>query len=81
MKAFMLAAVAFLATPAPAHAEATLTMREVPLHGARALESTPPRFDMVGLHWRGAGTVMFRTRLLTGRWSVWQPAAPEAEGE
>jgi hypothetical protein len=79
MKAFLLAAVALLATPAPAHAGATLTMREVPLHGARALESTSPPFDMVGLHWRGTGTVMFRTRSLTGHWSAWQPAAPEAE--
>jgi N-acetylmuramoyl-L-alanine amidase len=80
MKAFLLAAVALLATPALAHAEATLTMREVPLHGARTLESaSPPPFDMVGLHWRGSGTVMFRTRSLSRRWSEWHPAAPEAE--
>jgi len=34
---------------------------------------------MVGLHWRGSGTVWFRTRSLTGVWSRWQPARPEAE--
>jgi flagellar hook assembly protein FlgD len=34
---------------------------------------------MVGIHWRGSGTVWFRTRALTGAWSVWQPARPEAE--
>src|SRR5438067_2778328 len=80
MKALLLAAVAMLATPAVARAEATLTMREVPLHGARTLESTsPPPFDMVGLHWRGSGSVSFRTRSTGGRWSAWRSAAPEAE--
>ena len=58
-----------------------MTMREVPLHSARTLAATspPPRFDMVGLHWRGGGSVEFRTRSLAGRWSVWHRAAPEAE--
>src|SRR5436190_3009215 len=80
MKALLLAAVAVLATPALAHADATVTMREVPLHGARTLETaSPPPFDMIGLHWRGGGTVVFRTRSLGGRWSAWHPAAPEAE--
>src|SRR5439155_19280749 len=37
------------------------------------------RFDMVGLHWQGPGTVLFRTRSVTGRWSAWRPAAPEDE--
>jgi hypothetical protein len=71
--------VAFLAAPAVAHGEVSMTMREVPLHGGRTLAATPPRFDMVGLHWRGAGSVAFRTRSVTGRWSAWRRAAPEAE--
>ena len=80
MKALLLAAVAMLATPALAHAEATLTVREVPLHGARTLASaSPQQFDMVGVHWRGSGSLLFRTRSLEGRWSQWRPAAPEAE--
>ena len=80
MKALLLAAVAMLATPAFARAEATLTMRDVPLHGARTLESASPTpFNMVGLHWRGSGSVSFRTRSAAGRWSAWRPAAPEAE--
>ncbi len=55
-------------------------MREVPLHGERTLAAAPPaRFDMVGLHWRGPGTVDFRTRSLTRGWTGWQRAAPEAE--
>jgi hypothetical protein len=38
-----------------------------------------PRFTLAGLSWRGQGSVEFRTRSLTGRWSAWRPAAPEAE--
>jgi flagellar hook assembly protein FlgD len=41
--------------------------------------AAPLRFDMVGLHWRGSGTVTFRTRSLAGVWSAWRPARPEAE--
>ena len=55
-------------------------MRDVPLRGARSLASaSSSRFDMVGLHWQGTGSVEFRTRSLAGRWSGWQRAAPEAE--
>ena len=79
MKIALAAVIAFLAAPATAFGEASLTMREVPLHGGRTLASAQPRFDMVGLHWRGSGTVDFRTRSVAGRWSTWQRAAPEAE--
>jgi hypothetical protein len=72
--------LAFLAAPAAAFGEASITMREVPLHGGRTLAAAQPsRFDMVGLHWQGPGSVEFRTRSVSGRWSVWRPAAPEAE--
>src|SRR5512141_3342034 len=80
MKGLVLAAAAFLAVPATASAGASLTMREVPLHGARTLAAAGTlRFDMVGLHWRGPGSVDFRTRSLAGGWSTWRRAAPEAE--
>jgi hypothetical protein len=80
VKIFLAVAVAFLAAPAAAFGEVSLTMREVPLHGERTLAAAPPaQFDMVGLHWQGSGSVDFRTRSLAGRWSKWQPAAPEAE--
>ena len=79
MKIVLAALIAFIATPAAALG-ASLSMREVPLHGERTLASTAPnRFDMVGLHWRGPGSVEFRTRSLGGKWSAWHPAAPEAE--
>jgi hypothetical protein len=80
VKLVLVAVVAFLASPAAAFGEASLTVREVPLHGERTLAAAAPsRFDMVGLHWRGSGSVEFRTRSVSGRWSAWQPAAPEAE--
>jgi hypothetical protein len=79
MRLLLAAAFLFFAAPAPAFADATLTMREVPLHGGRTLASTTREFDMVGLHWRGSGSVRFRTRSTAGKWSTWRQAAPEAE--
>jgi flagellar hook assembly protein FlgD len=66
-----------------AAADATLVSRDVPLGGQRVLASAPApaRFNLVGLHWRGSGTVQFRTRSLAGRWSGWAGAAPEAEDQ
>jgi hypothetical protein len=59
----------------------SIAVVDVPLHGERALSSahTPSRFDLVGLHWQGAGSVRFRTRRIGGAWSAWHAAAPEAE--
>ncbi len=71
-----------LTLPAPAvAADATIVSREIPLAGQRSLAATnpPARFNLVGLHWRGPGSVQFRTRSSAGRWSAWQDAAPEAE--
>jgi len=80
VKIVIAVAVAFLTVPAAAYGEVSLTVREVPVHGERTLAAAPPsRFDMVGLHWRGSGSVAFRTRSVGGRWSSWRRAAPEAE--
>src|SRR3990172_734731 len=81
MRILRIALLCLLAFPALARAEAaTITSREVPLHGERPLAvATPSRFDLVGLHWRGPGAVSFRTRSVAGRWSAWRQAAPEAE--
>jgi hypothetical protein len=79
VKITLAALVAFLATPASAFGEVSITMHEVPLRGERTLASSSPRFDLVGLHWRGPGSVEFRTRSLQGRWSAWHRSAPEAE--
>ena len=73
MRALFIAAVLLLASAGAAHAtDVTMVVRDVPLHGGRSLAAAPPaRFDMVGLHWRGTGTPLFRTRSLAGRWSAW----------
>jgi N-acetylmuramoyl-L-alanine amidase len=79
MKPLLVATLLFFASPAAAFGGASLTMREVPLHGERTLAASTTHFDMVGLHWRGSGTVQFRTRSVEGRWSGWQRADPEGE--
>ena len=80
MKPVAVAVILLFLVPATARAETTLVAREVPLHGARTLAaSSTPRFDLVGLHWQGSGSVEFRTRSVGGAWSAWRPAAPEAE--
>jgi flagellar hook assembly protein FlgD len=82
MRTLRIALLLALALPAAARAEdATIVSRDVPLAGQRTLAATkaPERFNLVGLHWRGAGTVQFRVRSLAGRWSGWADAAPEAE--
>jgi hypothetical protein len=82
MRSLVLAAVFLLVLPATARAAelASIVSRDVPIRGGeRALASSTPRFNLVGLHWRGTGAVEFRTRSLAGRWSAWRPAAPEDE--
>ena len=80
MRLLAAAAAGLLLSPAVARAAATIAARDVPLHGARMVQSSgTQRFDMVGLHWRGSGSVEFRTRAMSGAWSAWHPAAPEAE--
>ena len=82
MRLLRLIFILALALPATAQAEdATIVSRDLPLAGQRTLASAgaPERFNLVGLHWRGSGSVEFRTRAAGGRWSGWNPAAPEAE--
>ncbi len=70
----MLLAFAF---PASAHAgEVAMTWRDVPLAGSRTLASASPpqRFNMLGVHWQGSGTVEFRSRRVHGAWSPWRDA-------
>ena len=44
--------------------------------GARSLaaSATGARFNMLGLHWTGPGTVEYRTRSLRGAWRPWRAA-------
>ena len=82
MRTVWIAALFLLAAPAAAlAADPSITHRDVPFGGrsTAALSGATKPFDMLGVHWRGAGTVEFRTRSLAGRWSAWHRAAPEAE--
>jgi flagellar hook assembly protein FlgD len=50
-----------------------IVVRDVPLHPAgRTLSAAVPRFNLVGVHWQGAGTPLFRVRLGRGGWSGWR---------
>src|SRR4051794_30457515 len=71
-----IALLALLAAPAAAHAgDVRIVSRDVPL-GARTLQSAaaPIRFNMVGVHWRGTGTVLFRAHRIGGGWTEWSEA-------
>ena len=81
-----LAVLAVFVTALPAGASTrpqgpAMSVVDVPLHGQRVLASrqAPPRFDLVGLHWQGPGSVAFRVRSVAGRWSRWHAAAPESD--
>jgi flagellar hook assembly protein FlgD len=75
MKALLAVVVAMVAAPVSAFAAGpALTAHEVPLVAARATAGAVPRFNMVGLHWRGSGSVSFRTRSVSTGWSAWRKA-------
>ena len=82
MRILVAATVCLVAFPAAAWAGgATIVSQDLPIGVSRATAGAvaPARFDLVGLHWQGPGTVLFRTRSLAGRWSSWRRAAPEDE--
>ncbi|MFN2467424.1 MAG: N-acetylmuramoyl-L-alanine amidase [Gaiellaceae bacterium] len=63
--------LAALLAPGAAHAAgASMVSRDL----AAPAGAVNGRFDLVGLHWRGAGRVEFRTRAESGRWSPWREA-------
>jgi flagellar hook assembly protein FlgD len=70
-----------LAAPALAHGADRFVVRDEPLSATSGLRArqAPLDFDLVGLHWKGPGSVSFRTLSRAGRWSLWREAAAEAE--
>ena len=79
MRVFV-ALLSVLAFPSTAVAALpSIVARDVPLHRSDRALAAVPRFNLVGLHWRGPGRVEFRTRSEAGRWSAWRAAAPEDE--
>jgi hypothetical protein len=78
----LIAALAALALPATsAGGLATLSFREVPLQGERALAGSSGRFDLVGVRWHGSGSVRFSVRSTAGRWGPWLDAAGEEDDQ
>jgi hypothetical protein len=59
----------------------SVTAVELMPDGSRSPAASGARrpFTLAGVHWRGSGRVLFRTRSLEGRWSGWRPAAPDHE--
>ncbi len=81
---FLTATALAALTAAPSlHAatDARIATVELSRSGARTFEprATVSRFTLAGVHWRGSGIVLFRTRSTDGRWSAWRAGAPEAE--
>jgi hypothetical protein len=79
-----IALVLLFVFPASAWAgQATIVSQELPIGVSRTTAGAvaPARFNLVGLHWRGSGTVLFRTHSVSGRWSAWRRAAPEDEDQ
>jgi flagellar hook assembly protein FlgD len=81
-RALLLVVALTLLVAAPAAADVRMLARDEPVRALareHAARRAPLRFDMVGLHWRGPGSLWFRTRALDGTWSTWQPAQPEGD--
>jgi len=75
MKTLLLAIAFLLGVPATAAAGVSMVSRDVPLGGGRTLAAAAPqRFDLLGVHWRGSGSVRFSTRSASGRWTAWHVA-------
>ena len=74
-----LAFVAALLAPQALAAPGVTAVELAPGTTPRPVQSrgTPKRFSLVGIHWRGTGTVQLRTRSSDGRWSPWRSARPE----
>jgi flagellar hook assembly protein FlgD len=78
----LLVAISLLFPASAAAGLTTLQVRELPLHGERSLSATraPQPFQLVGIHWQGAGRLELRTRVPGKRWSPWQAVVPD-EGD
>jgi N-acetylmuramoyl-L-alanine amidase-like protein len=78
----VLLAAALLGPPgAFASGDAPVTSIELRAAGSGRFVATDAvgRFTLAGVRWRGSGTVRFRARSTSGRWSPWRAAQPEPE--
>jgi hypothetical protein len=77
----LLVAAIALAFPATSAAGlASLQVRELAVGDARTLNATTSTapFQLVGIHWRGPGSLELRTRDARGGWSPWRAVREEA---
>ncbi len=76
MRKLLVAAALALAFPGSSLASGLVQQRDLqPQAPPRVL--SPGLFQLVGIHWRGPGSVRFRTRDLAGRWSGWRESSDE----
>ena len=81
----LLTAIALAALAAVPSVQAATDARvatvELERVGERTFEArgVVPRFTLAGVHWRGSGEVLLRTRTENGQWSPWRAGAPEPE--
>lgn len=69
-----------LALPAVASASlASISFRPLPVAGAGDAVVTTGRFDLVGLRWRGSGSVRFSVRAVDGAWGPWLDGITEGD--
>jgi flagellar hook assembly protein FlgD len=79
-RVLLLALAVFALTAPPAAAGDRLLARDESLtRGAPVARPAPFRFNLVGLHWMGSGSVLFRTAEMPGEWSAWLEAQSEDE--
>jgi hypothetical protein len=76
MKPLVVAAVLAAAFPGSAFGAGLVQQRDLrPQAPGGSLAAG--RFQLVGMHWSGPGSVRFRTRGLDGRWSSWRVSSDE----
>ena len=71
--------VALAAAPIARGGDVAMVARDVPL-GQRSVQSASPpmRFNMLGVHWAGRGSVEYRTHRLHGAWGSWRAVDDDA---
>ena len=74
--------LAVLVAPAVASAGPTsISYRSLPSDGATARVITTKRFDLIGLRWRGPGSVRFQVRDADGTWGAWLDGIVEGDDQ
>jgi N-acetylmuramoyl-L-alanine amidase-like protein len=76
MKKLLAAAAVAAAFPGSAFGAGLVQQRDLPMRASHG-ELVTGRFQLVGMHWSGPGSIRFRTRALDGRWSPWRESSDE----